>query len=189
MKNMLVVLLILTVGMVYAQPATAEYVGSKKCKICHSKEEVGSQYSIWENGPHANSMETLKTDAAKAIAKKMGLKVAADQAPECLVCHVTGWGSKSGYQLAVDPLDKKAVKVNEDLSSVGCESCHGAGSEYKSKKTKAAIADGSITRESVNLLTITEKSCTVCHNKKSPTYKAFDYAVRVKEVAHPAPGK
>jgi len=189
MKKMLVVLLILSVGMVYSQTDTAEYVGSKKCKICHSKEEVGSQYSIWENGPHARSMESLKTDAAKAIAKKMGLKVAPDQAPECLSCHVTGWGTESGYQITVDPLDKKAVKVNEDLASVGCESCHGAGSLYKSKKTKAAIADGTITRESVNLLTISEKSCTVCHNKKSPTYKPFDYAVRIKEVAHPAPGK
>ena len=95
MKKMLIVLLILSVGMVYSQTDTAEYVGSKKCKICHSKEEVGSQYSIWENGPHARSMESLKTDAAKAIAKKMGLKVAPDQAPECLSCHATGWGSES----------------------------------------------------------------------------------------------
>ncbi len=189
MKKMLVVLLILTVGMVYAQPATGEYVGSKKCKICHSKEEVGSQYSIWENGPHARSMETLKTDASKAIAKKMGLKVAADQAPECLVCHATGWGTKSGYQLAVDPLDTKAVKVNEDLANVGCESCHGAGSEYKSKKVMIAIADGTTKGSTVGLTTITAETCTSCHNKKSPTYKPFDYAVRVKEVAHPAPGK
>ncbi|NQV42115.1 MAG: hypothetical protein HQ506_07155 [Candidatus Marinimicrobia bacterium] len=189
MKKMLIVLLILSVGMVYSQATTAEFVGSKKCKMCHSKAEVGSQYSIWENGPHARSFETLKTDAAKAIAKKKGLKTSPDQAPECLICHVTGWGEESGYQLKVDPLDKKAVKVNDDLSSVGCESCHGAGSEYKSKKVKAAIAEGTITRESVNLLTISEKTCTVCHNKKSPTYKAFDYAVRVKEIAHPAPGK
>lgn len=189
MKRMLIVLLILAVGMAYAQTATGEHIGSKKCKMCHSKAEVGSQYSIWEKGPHSGSFETLKTDAAKAIAKKMGLKVSPDQAPKCLSCHVTGWGTESGYQLEVDPLNKKAVKKNNDLSRVGCESCHGAGSLYKSKKTKAAIAAGTITGESVGLITITEKTCTVCHNSDSPTYKPFDYAVRIKEVAHPAPEK
>ncbi|MBT4360943.1 MAG: hypothetical protein HOD11_08240, partial [Candidatus Marinimicrobia bacterium] len=119
MKKMLIVLLILTVGMAYSQTKTAKYIGSKKCKMCHSKAEVGSQYSIWEKGPHAGSLETLKTDAAKAIAKKMGLKTAPEQTPECLTCHVTGWGTETGYQLEVDPLNKKAVKKNNDLSRVG----------------------------------------------------------------------
>jgi hypothetical protein len=189
MKKMLIVLLVLSVGIAYSQTSNTEYVGSKKCKICHNKAEDGSQYSIWESGPHANSFESLKTDAAKAIAKKMGLKVAADQAPECLSCHVTGWGTPTGYQLTVDPLDKKAVKVNEDLANVGCESCHGPGSEYKSKKVMVAISDGTTKGSTVGLTTITAETCTVCHNKKSPTYKPFDYAVRVKEVAHPAPKK
>lgn len=189
MKKMFIVLLILIVGTVYSQTKTAEFVGSKKCKMCHNKEEVGSQYSIWENGPHAGSLETLKTDAAKAIATRMGVKTAPEKAPECLSCHVTGWGTETGYQLEVDPLDKKAIKKNDDLSRVGCESCHSAGSLYKSKKVKAAIAAGTITRESVNLGTISEKTCTVCHNSDSPTFKPFDFAVRVKEVAHPAPGK
>lgn len=189
MKRMLIVLLILTVGMVFAQTETAEFVGSKRCKMCHNKDADGAQYTVWENGPHARSFETLKTDAAKAIAKKMGLKTAPDQAPECLSCHVTGWGTETGYQLNVDPMDKKAVRVNEALESVGCESCHGAGSLYKSKKVKLQIADGSITAESVGLLTISEKTCVACHNKKSPTYKPFDYAIRSKDIAHPAPGK
>ncbi|MCF7827185.1 MAG: cytochrome c family protein [Candidatus Marinimicrobia bacterium] len=189
MKKMLVLLLTLSVALVYAQESKAEYTGSKKCKICHNKAEDGAQYSIWEASPHAKSLETLKTDAAKAIAKKKGLKTAPEQSPECLSCHVTGWGSESGYKLNVDPLDSKAVRTNEDLSAVGCESCHGAGSLYKSKKTMIAITDGSIKGETVGLTTITAKTCTVCHNPESPTYKPFDYAVRVKEVAHPAPGK
>jgi len=189
MKKLLVVLFVLSIGLVYAQPSTGTYIGSKKCKICHSKEEVGAQYSKWQKGPHASSYETLKTDASKAIAKKMGLKTAPEKSPECLSCHVTGWGTETGYQLEVDPLDKKAVKKNKDLSAVGCESCHGAGKLYKSKKTMIGIADGSIKGETVGFETITEKTCTVCHNKKSPTYKPFDYAVRIKDVQHPAPGK
>jgi len=189
MKKLLFVLLVVSVGLAYAQVQTGEYIGSKKCKICHSKEEVGAQYSKWEAGPHAKSFETLKTDASKAIAKKMGLKTAPEKSPECLSCHVTGWGTDSGYKLDVDPMDKKAVRVNEDLEAVGCESCHGAGSLYKSKNTMIGIADGSIKGETVGYTTINEKTCTVCHNKKSPTYKAFDYAARIKEVQHPAPGK
>ena len=34
-----------------------------------------------------------------------------------------------------------------------------------------------------------EKVCVTCHNEKSPTYKAFDYAARLAEVAHPNPSK
>ena len=189
MKKLILLLMSLCVTVAFSQDVTGDYVGSKKCKICHSKTEVGAQYSKWENGPHATSLETLKTAAAKAIAKKMGLKVDPDQAPECLVCHVTGWGTESGYQLTVDPLDKKAVKKNDDLSRVGCESCHGAGSEYKSKKVMVAITAGTTKGSTVGLTTITAETCTACHNKKSPTYKPFDFAVRVKEVAHPAPEK
>ena len=189
MRKLFVLFLLLVTAVVFAQEKSAEYVGSKKCKICHSKAEVGGQYGIWEKGPHASSLETLKSDASKAIAKKMGLKVPADQAPECLSCHVTGWGTASGYQLKVDPLDKKAVKKNADLASVGCESCHGAGSLYKSKKKMISISAGEIKGETLGLTSINAKTCTVCHNSDSPTYKAFDFAVRVKEVAHPAPKK
>ena len=189
MKNFVALLLSLIFVFTYAGDKSADYVGSNKCKICHKKPEAGSQYGIWSEGPHAKSFETLKNEKSKAIATKMGLKTSPEKAPECLICHVSGWGTTSGYQLEVDPLDKKAVKKNSDLSRVGCESCHGAGSLYKSKKTKAAIAAGTITGESVGLITITEKTCTVCHNSDSPTYKPFDYAVRIKEVAHPAPEK
>lgn len=189
MKNVIVFVLLLATVMVFGQAETAEYVGTKKCKICHNKAEEGAQFTKWESGPHAKALETLKSDAAKAIATKMGLKVDAASAPECLVCHVTGWGSASGYKLNVDAADVKAVKLNEDLVGVGCESCHGAGSLYKSKKTMVGIADGSMKPEDFGLTKITAETCTVCHNKKSPTFKGFDYAVRVKEIAHPIPEK
>lgn len=172
---------------VFGQAETAEYIGTNKCKMCHNKVDTGEQYSKWESGPHASALETLKTDAAKAIAKKMGLKVAADRAPECLVCHVTGWGSASGYKLNVDAADVKAVKLNDNLAAVGCEACHGPGSEYKSKKTMVGITDGSLKGADFGLTTITAETCTTCHNSKSPTFKAFDFAKQVKVIAHPIP--
>lgn len=179
--NLLTLLLVLVVA-----ASAADYIGSDKCKICHKKDTSGEQYPIWSQGPHAGSFETLKSDQSKAIAKKMGLKVAPHQAPECLKCHVTGWGA-GGYQLDVDPADARAVKVNDDLARVGCESCHGAGEEYKSKKVMLGIFNGEMKGADYGLLEITEKSCTSCHNSESPTYKKFVYAERVKEILHPVP--
>ena len=52
-----------------------------------------------------------------------------------------------------------------------------------------AIANGSVKGETVGFNTITEETCTTCHNSDSPTFKPFDFATRVKEIAHPAPKK
>jgi hypothetical protein len=34
-----------------------------------------------------------------------------------------------------------------------------------------------------------EKLCIGCHNEESPTYKEFNYAEAVKQIAHPRPAK
>ena len=75
------------------------------------------------------------------------------------------------------------------LQAVGCEACHGAGSKYKSSKTKKAIIAGEITAASVGLLEVNEATCLVCHNEESPTHKPFNYKERVVEFAHPNPLK
>lgn len=177
---------VLALLLVFAIAFGGDYIGTKKCSICHRKDTSGEQYGIWSKGPHAKSLETLKSDQSKAIAKKMGLKVAPEEAPECLKCHVTGWGS-GGYQLGIDPADTRAVKTNDELASVGCEACHGAGSEYKSKKIMLQIFNGEVNGEDYGLVKIDEKTCTSCHNEESPTYKKFVYAERIKEVSHPVP--
>lgn len=187
MKHMLPILLLLVSVGLFAKTGDAKYVGSARCKTCHSKDAIGAQYGIWLKSFHANSMETLKSDASKAIAKKMGLKIEPSAAPECLVCHVTGWGKETGYNLDVDPNNARALKTNTDLGRVGCESCHGPGSRYKSKKNMLGIADGSIDGTKLGLNKINAETCTVCHNPNSPTYKPFDFALRVKEVSHPVP--
>ena len=68
---------------------------------------------------------------------------------------------------------------------MGCESCHGAGSEYKSMKVmkdrEASVAAG--------LVIPTEETCTGCHNDKSPTFKGFDFAEYSAKIAHPNPEK
>lgn len=186
MKRMGLCFLVFT-GLVWSQTKPFEYIGSNRCKPCHSKTEVGAQYAQWESTAHSRSYETLLSDESKAIAVKMGLKTAPEKSPECLVCHVTGWGSPSGYKLDIPADNAKALKTNENLASVGCESCHGPGSEYKSKKVKDAIVAGTIARESVGLMNPTEATCLICHNSKSPTYKQFTWESKHAAIAHPNP--
>ena len=129
----------------------ADYVGSKKCKACHSK-----QYKSWAKGKKAHAVETLGADKAKA---------------ECLSCHTTNGSA--------------------DLEAgVGCESCHGPGSDYKKvmkdKKYKKADA------LAAGMTDVTQATCDKCHDpSKSDTAKkvvlseAKDKVHEHKALKHP----
>jgi hypothetical protein len=192
MKNIIITLLTLT-AFICAQDF--EYIGSAKCKMCHNKEEKGAQFSKWEASRHAKAFETLKSEQAAQIAADKGIEGNAWKAPECLKCHTTGFGA-GGYEVMGDdfwnPADddkvgRKAVKRMNGLQAVGCESCHGAGSTYKSSKTKKAIIAGEIEAASVGLLEVNETTCVACHNEESPTFESFNYEEKSKEIAHPRP--
>ncbi len=87
----------------------AEYIGEKKCKMCHKK-----QHATWTKMKHANNFSALVGDEKKD--------------PSCLACHTTGYG-KGGYDLA------KPAEHNAKFENVQCESCHGPGSKHmKAKK-------------------------------------------------------
>ncbi|MEW5700767.1 MAG: multiheme c-type cytochrome [Candidatus Zixiibacteriota bacterium] len=92
------------------------------------------------------------TPHAKAWA---ALKPEEQKKAECVECHITG-------KTASDSV----------LINVGCEACHGPGSDYKAmnkmKDPKLAAAAG--------LLPVSEAMCVRCHNAKSPTFKSFDFA-------------
>jgi hypothetical protein len=140
---------------------TPAYIGTGKCKMCHKGEKNGNIFETWETSKHANSMAVL-------VAK------GEDKNPACLACHTTGCGV-GGYGAE--------GMAEVDLGSVGCEACHGPGSEYKSMKVMkdrdAAIAAG--------LLIPNEATCTKCHNDKSPTFKGFNYAEYWAKIAHKLP--
>ncbi len=174
-------------SMAWAQTKTFDYVGSNRCKPCHNKAAKGAQYAQWKATSHAKSYAILLTEESKAIAKKMALKTAPERSPACLRCHVTGWGAPSGYRLDIPADDARAQRMNEKLAAVGCESCHGPGSEYKSKKVKEAIKAGKITKASVGLVNPTVETCIVCHNENSPTYKPFKWEEKYPAIAHPRP--
>lgn len=172
-----------------------EYIGTNKCKACHSSKKKGAQYKAWKETKHAKVFDLLLTDEAKQIAKAKGLKNTPDEAPECLECHTVGYGA-GGYEVKEaefwspaedDRAGKKAAKRMENLKNVGCEICHGPGSMYKKKKTMEAIFTGEVKGVDFGLLDVTEETCLRCHNERSPSFKPFDYATRIKKIAHPYP--
>lgn len=153
-----------------------KYVGVKACMPCHLAPKSGAAYKVWQGSKHAGAFATLATPAAQEIAKKKGIADAQkDQA--CLKCHDTAAGVAAA-QLA------PTFKPGE---GVGCEACHGPGSEYKTMQVMKDVDTGKIKGESVGLMKGDEKLCLTCHNAESPTFKSFKYADAWKTIAHPTP--
>jgi hypothetical protein len=100
-----------------------KYVGARKCRSCHKKEEIGNQYGIWLESKHAKAFETLATEKAREWAAKEGIEDP-QTADECLKCHATAHGV---------PDDRLSMKFDR-TAGVQCESCHGAGKDYSKKK-------------------------------------------------------
>ena len=156
-----------------------QYVGVRKCKMCHKSQKQGNQYGIWTESKHAKAFETLKSDAALAIAKKRGLAKPPSESPECLKCHTTGYGA-----------DPSAFASSFNIADgVQCEACHGPGSDYKKKSIMKnrdeAIANG------MNPIQVAdgsaEKWCVRCHNEESPNYKGFNFQEYWDKIKHPRP--
>ena len=81
----------------------ATYVGSEQCAQCHAEEN-----HKWHISAHARAFHTL-------------VKKNSDADPSCIACHTVGFGTTSGYRRSYG---------DEKLVNVGCESCHGPGSEH-----------------------------------------------------------
>jgi hypothetical protein len=160
-----------------ASAADAEYTGATKCKMCHKTPEQGEQFRLWSESKHAKAFETLATEAAKAEAAKHGIEDP-QKAPECLKCHATA------FHVMADLANQK-ITMEEGVS---CESCHGAGGNYYKKATMEGITAGTIEGASVGLVEPAEAVCKTCHTPEGNAfYKEFNFAERVKEIAHPKP--
>lgn len=121
----------------------ATYTGSEACSACHA-----AAASVWRSSAHAHARETL-----------MAVQHGYD--PECLPCHQTGLGHPGG----ATPRD------GDPLDHVGCEACHGPGSEHA-----RAPAAG------YGRLPASATACTACHTvSNSPD---FDFASYWAGVAH-----
>jgi YVTN family beta-propeller protein len=149
-----------------ASPAPGlKFVGAQACGSCHQGPQMGYQLSLWKMSPHAQAYAVLSTPAGLEAAKKAGIDDP-QKAPACLKCHAPGAGSPG-------------TKTFDPTEGVGCEACHGAGSEYMAEAVmrdpKSAAAKG--------LRPVTEKTCLGCH--PSTHEKPFDFARAKAAIAHP----
>lgn len=160
------------------------YVGMKTCGMCHKKVESGNQLAAWTASPHAKAFEVLGTDAAKAVAAKLGIEDA-QKSGKCLQCHATA------YNFTETVATEKILPAE----GVACESCHGPGKKYMSK---AVMIDRAKAVEA-GLVHPASESCTLCHNDKNPTWNperyttkdgkkvGFDYPQAYEKIKHPDP--
>jgi YVTN family beta-propeller protein len=150
-----------------ADPGHA-YVGVAVCDDCHSGPGMGYQFSLWKLGPHARAYAVLASPRAYEMAKAAKIAEEPQQSAACLTCHTTG-DAQGSYADGYSPAE-----------GVGCEACHGAGSDYVAeaimRDPRAATAAG--------LKPVTQKTCMGCH--ETAHGKPFDYEAALSRVAHPA---
>jgi len=125
-------------------PDGLEYTGSKSCKSCHEYE-----YEKWSTKSHAHAYETLK-------------RAGSEVDPECVGCHVVGLKYEGGFV---------SEQETSDLKDVGCEVCHGPGSEHISSlgdvKTRAP-----------------RKDCIDCHTSDNSVNYAGNEAFYFEKIIH-----
>jgi len=121
-----------------------EYAGSKSCKPCHAYE-----YEKWGSKAHARAYATLE-------------RVGSQYDPECVVCHVVGIKYESGFI---------SEQKTGHLKDVGCENCHGPGSEHIKTAGAAKTAEPKM-------------RCLDCHTPEhSPDY-AGDEQGHLEKIIH-----
>jgi len=106
-------------GEVLDTGAAPVYVGFEGCKMCHR-----DQHADWEKSKHAKAFELLKPGVRVAAKKKAELDPDKDYTTsiKCLKCHTTGYREPGGFVNMADTPSR---------AGIGCEMCHGPGSEYR----------------------------------------------------------
>ena len=139
-------------------PSVAEYVGSQACESCHKQE-----FATWSGQPHANAVAKLQAPTET-------------EDPECLRCHTTAFGKPGGFPAGGRPDE------HPDLAAVGCESCHGPGSEHvESEETKIGniIALGDKCESCVIL-----QICGSCHDEANDPGFEFELVDKLELQRH-----
>jgi hypothetical protein len=96
-------------------PSGRNFTGSEQCGECHS-----IAHEIWEETPHARAVQTLVNPPER-------YQVSRHHDPECLSCHVVGWDPQGYFPYESGYL---SLKSDEGIHNVGCENCHGPGSQH-----------------------------------------------------------
>ncbi len=145
--------LLLVLAVAFALPAYAAEYVGA-AKGCKMCHKKDGSWDVWEKSKHAKAGEALKSEAAKAVAPD------AEKNETCLKCHMVGKDE-----------------------GVGCEACHGPGSEYKAmdvmKDPAKAKEKGCIKPD--------EAVCKKCHGakpEKHPAGPEFKYEEAKEKIKH-----
>jgi len=120
--------------------ADETFLTDRECRKCHQE--------IW------SAMNTLSHKGALTSLSHKGQS----DAPECLVCHTTGYVWIGGYD------DRPPANR---LQGVQCEACHGYGTQHS--------RDGTMLSEARN-------SCVTCHDQENSP--EFEYDAYWEKIAH-----
>jgi YVTN family beta-propeller protein len=145
------------------------YIGTHTCAACHNGAMMGYQFSKWRLSAHATAYAVLASHQAYEIAKEQGLKEAPQTSMACLKCHTTAF-----HQPAKGEIESYSL-----YEGVGCEACHGAGSNYYPE----AIMRDPRAAKAAGLKEVTHQTCLGCHENAHG--KPFDFEEAVKKIAHP----
>ena len=166
-------------GLTASHAGTPSYVGPEGCK-CHKTE-----MEEWSKAKHSNAFERLVIPSDKKEEKKRArlfaklneklkpeeqLDPAKDYSKDkkCLPCHTVGYGQPGGF---VD------MEKTPALAGVGCEMCHGPGSEYRviHKEKEKTFTRAENKAAGAVYGTEDEKVCRKCHdNPDSPMRSSVD---------------
>lgn len=120
--------------------AADHYLGEKNCRRCHEAE-----YQMYSTEAHAQAFATLTKNQR-------------DASPECLPCHVVGYGQPGGF----------ASKTSTpDLVNVQCENCHGMGTKHPDKDAQVVVGPD---------------VCLTCHTQQQNP--DFDYDKALTHIVH-----
>ncbi len=125
-------------------PPDVAFAGSKACRRCHEYE-----YDKWSTKTHANALASLETAGS-------------NHDPECVVCHVVGMDYDSGFVTEAR---------TPHLKDVGCENCHGPGSEHIRTSGQTATAQPKMT-------------CLDCHTPEKSTGYAGHEEEYMQKIIH-----
>jgi nitrate/TMAO reductase-like tetraheme cytochrome c subunit len=131
--------------------AAAGYAGSAACATCHATES-----RIWQNTRHAHAFASLQARHSEAD-------------PNCISCHTIGFGTATGYLRAFG---------SEKLTDVGCESCHGPGSEHVAQRQSGE-------KVFFHYRPLGAADCTSCHHGEFS--RPFEWEAFWAEVKHGKP--
>lgn len=124
----------------YTPPSETPFAGIARCAACHQ-----SYVDDWKKSGHSRAWSVLE-------------EVGKTGDPECITCHVVGFGEEGGFY---------SIETTPELANVQCEVCHGAGTEHVADFNKALAGVGKAT-------------CLRCHTKKrSPDFNYPLYRERI----------